>query len=149
MFIYQRNPAKNRINRLWLILLPFIILGYLLTSCNLVDSEDDAQEKLLINGIFHYQKDGVWYATFKGVDYQVDPDIITVKLKASVSEHKLTQLNEQVGIRILRKTREFIDLKLSTSLDPVRTAEQYLQSGLFETVHLNYIGLYSTPSKGF
>jgi len=86
MHLLRKIQTKNHPHTLQLLLLPFVIFGSVLASCNLVDSGNDVQEKTVINGTPHFQKNGVWYATFKGVDYQVDTDVITVKMNYPVAE---------------------------------------------------------------
>jgi len=91
-----------------------------------------------------------WYVLDREIKYLANEKSITVKLKDNFTEESVNSFNKSFNATIERVNElGYIDLKLPGNIKIDEILNQYLKSGIFESVEVNSYGIFSSNDPGF
>ncbi len=125
---------KKILNIRFLVLVLFLLLTHISSAQNL---------SLTLDGKTYFKENSKWYTTEieTNTKFEVNKRSITVKLKENVTQEELLKLNETLGVKIERENiLGYIDLVLPGGADCFTIYENYKESELFESMHINTFG---------
>ncbi len=118
-----------------------LLLAVILAGVALYLPAQDVEHRVFA-GKDYFRQGGDWVVReSSGASFQVDPQVFTVKFKETAAPAVQASLHTAVGVEVLRTAiTGFMDLRTDSDLFAVM--QQYLASGLMESVQPNTIGKY-------
>ena len=129
------------------------LINVLLLTIAILISTIEAQVTQLTLGDNNFvYKNNNWYVVdnSSGIEYLVNQNSITVKLKNGVSEAALEKLNVSKNIsKVNQNSLGYIDLKLPSTLSFRQAYDIYEKSGLFDDIIINTYGVCYSNDPGY